>query len=481
MEDRDLEALGRGLGSALGDTIARALDQSVGDSARERRRAADAADGHAAELERRRADAVEACKRRWRAEREAAADEAERAVRAYCGKALEKVAERGVEDPRMPSEINYRERYHAFRSIDERRELLRRIEQTLDLADAAVAGAGALDGDAFLSEQAEWFRESVAALGQLAVAEADDDAAGCACAAGPGGALAAGDDAAEGYYRDAMDVLMSQADAAFADGLGECDGPDGQAGGACGEAARRAELDRLSERLRQAAARADERLEASAAANAAAVGGSKMPLGDLPAYAGRAKCGLRFDPAEVADFGAEVRRAFAKYKQVVMDNGVFAAFSDGSDFGRCNGFSAWFQNWDDWDMEDWDCDLSVYCGDRPGARPQEDIATNIEEDDVEGGDAPERAAEKLRQLNAKRYFGMLDDDYAEHVDAFWYGFRKLMEFASGLYEVKSRPFAKYTGALQDAAVKRARALGVMMDESQLKDFRKQVKRLQRKL
>ena len=125
--------------------------------------------------------------------------------------------------------------------------------------------------------------------------------------------------------------------------------------------------------------------------------------------------------------------------------------------------------------------MSVYCGDRPGARPQEDIATNIEEDDVEGGDTPERAAEKLRQLNAKRYFGMLDDDYAEHVDAFWYGFRKLMEFASGLYEVKSRPFAKYTGALQDAAVKRARALGVMMDELQLKDFRKQVKRLQRKL
>lgn len=113
-----------------------------------------------------------------------------------------------------------------------------------------------------------------------------------------------------------------------------------------------------------------------------------------------------------------------------------------------------------------------YFGEKPGRDVYDDIPTGVEED--EGGDTLERVIERMRKFNGQKYWGLLDDDFSQHVDVFWYGFKKLMENVNGLFELDSRAFGKYCSQVSRTAQESAGELGERMDESQLIAFRKEI-------
>jgi len=95
--------------------------------------------------------------------------------------------------------------------------------------------------------------------------------------------------------------------------------------------------------------------------------------------------------------------AYSKYKKCVADNNMFAAFASTSDYGVL------VQPWRKW--------LSS-------------LSQDSEEDDEEEKELPEfeEIVDYMKQQNAKKYFGMLDEDFVPHVDAFWHGLEMLCTF-----------------------------------------------------
>lgn len=95
--------------------------------------------------------------------------------------------------------------------------------------------------------------------------------------------------------------------------------------------------------------------------------------------------------------------AYSKYKKCVEDNNMFAAFASTSDYGMMTDY------WRSW--------LSK-------------LSREDGEDENEEKEALqyEQVVDYMKTHNAKKYFGMLDEDFVPHVDAFWYGLEMLCEF-----------------------------------------------------
>lgn len=96
--------------------------------------------------------------------------------------------------------------------------------------------------------------------------------------------------------------------------------------------------------------------------------------------------------------------AYSKYKKCVEDNNMFAAFSSTSDYGTMTDY---WRRWFNHISYDEDSD---------------------EEVDKKEDPQFEKVIEYMREHNAEKYFGMLDEDFVPHVDAFWYGVQMLCEF-----------------------------------------------------
>jgi hypothetical protein len=117
--------------------------------------------------------------------------------------------------------------------------------------------------------------------------------------------------------------------------------------------------------------------------------------------------------------------------------------------------------------------MSEFEGEIPGRKKVKDIATDVEED--EGGDSLAKSVERMRDFNKKRYWGMLDDEFDEHVEAFWYGFKKLMEGVNGLYRLNPSAFNKYCNDIAEAAQEAAIEVGAgYMDTHQADEFVKEI-------
>lgn len=219
---------------------------------------------------------------------------------------------------------------------------------------------------------------------------------------------------------------------------------------------------------RTARAEAAHRMRLAGLAQSAA--GRSADLGEMPAFAGDATFSLRFDPDEVAELARMVRASFKTYVSVVRDNGVFAAFSEGSLFGRCVGQTSWLNVWDDWSMEEFDYDASEFLG-AAGVREavRSRIPSGVEEAEGDDDSLPV-AIDRMRRFNTRRYFGMLDDDFKQHVDAFWYGFGKLMEFADGLVDLDICGFQQHCDRVVEQAAARCGDLALLMDDAQLEAY-----------
>lgn len=450
MEDEQIASLAAGLGKAMAEALA------VNDEAREERvaarktSAAEAAEAKRVAEKRSRVlhGVIDSFESERRARRRAAMD----AVADYCDKARADVLEPLKKDPRMPRCINYLERYRALMGMDDRSAVLSRLGATLDLADK-ILDVGEVDAQEALTEAADDYARKVALLDGIQVADADRMPEG-----GQREALRPPVAAAPAPFEMAVAI-----EAAFAGAMGGLPAIEAEKFEEI-EAAKVREK-AIGDQLEAAEEATVKAAEAIMRSRAESVAGAVLAVSHPADFDGEIVVKTTEDVGRVRELSAEVRKSFDTFAKVVRDNGLFAAFASEGSYGACSGarFSWW---WDDIIEEE-------YHGDKPGLEVYDDIPTGVEED--EGGDALEVSIDRMREFNKQEYWGLLDDDFSRHVDAFWYGFKKLMENVNGMFELDSRAFGAYCDQVSRAAQDAAGELGERMDASQLEAFRKEVK------
>lgn len=428
------------------DKLKDALDETVGASAKAR----EAEEAFLRELAEARASSLANLKRRWRSEREAAGALVQRRVREYARAVSASLKDSLSRDRRMPVTINHLERYSTMKAIQDRGKLLARIEQTLALARTAAARAGELDPQGAVEEAAGKYRAGLVEVSRIRVAPVEDE----------------GDEEADvpptsESGEGLLASLMGDADSAFSDEGFSFDA------GAVGDASREARREEFEKDLQAAVDRAGDLHARRLAQNARAAVGATVELDDLEKFAGTVEVSARFNAGEVAELADLVDASFKTFSSVVKDNGLFAAFSEGSPFGRCVGFASWASGWDDWDAMEYRYDDSEYGGDPIGREYVRSRIPTAIEDVEDDGDSLRISIDRMREFNARRYFGLLDDDFKQHVDAFWYGFGKLMEAANGMFEVDMRSYLRYRDRITSVVAIRCGDLALLMDDGQL--------------
>lgn len=155
------------------------------------------------------------------------------------------------------------------------------------------------------------------------------------------------------------------------------------------------------------------------------------------------------------------------YKRVVADCGLFCAFGSGSPHGICRG-SSYF-------VYDSRLDEDVLVGEYDGAtrydvRREVAIPELVDEASTDGGDTLEVAVARMREFNGRRYDGVLDEDPARHVNAFWYGLKKLSQYCEAAVRVDVRAWDCLIDKVQFAYDEPVGRLATQMDDKQVEAF-----------
>ena len=454
MDAEEIAALAAGLGKAMVEGMA------ANDIAREERTTArkqeQAQERDAQATMKRCYDAMERIRKEEADEDQRMVQPAVEEVEAYCDAVKSEVLKGLKHDVRMPSTINYLERYNALVGMQDRKEVLRLIDLTIDAAEKIVQSAAVVDAPAALGDAAFNYAQRVARLNGILVGKPADDASQApqGFATSQGGADGAGTaEAAEQACLAALgdrspleaEVLRMQRDS-------------------------NARAQKVSAKIAEASNAAKSAAAQMRRARAARVEGEAFHVGDIAAFTGKASAEMQHDQAQLLELVELVRTSFKTFSQVVRDNGLFAAFSEEGSYGSCSGYV--FDDWWNDDLED------EYIGLKPGEGKYGDIATDVCED--KGGDSLERTIERMRTFNKQRYWGMLDDDFSQHVNAFWYGFKKLMQNTNTLFKVDLQAFNAYLDAVRDQAESAAASFCSRMDHSQVSEFCNEIKKREKK-
>ena len=403
-----------------------------------------------------RSEALEKVKDFLTLERRANRHKVVSAVGTYCSKAREVALDRLKNDKRMPRSINYVERYNALLGMDNRAEVLRRLDQTIAKAELIIDEAGEVDVDSALTEAARAYADAVRLLDGIVVCAAEEQIEDKTKEV-PLSLLTNRIESDEQLHQaidNAFDKAFDSQTDVEAELLAKI-------------ANRNERMDKLKQQVVDAMLLAEEEVKATMHVDAQSVVGNVLTLPTLPEFEGGTVLAAELEVDELRELAVEVRRSFRTFKQVVQDNGLFAAFASEGTFGACNGwrFGYW---WDDFLY-----DMSEFEGEIPGRSKMKDIATDVEED--EGGDSPKKSVERMREFNKKRYWGMLDDDFDEHVEAFWYGFKKLMEGVNGMYRMNPSTFNQYCNNIAEDAQEATLDVGAgYMDSHQASEFVKEI-------
>ena len=445
MDAEEIAALAAGLGKAMVEGMA------ANDIAREERTTArkqeQAQERDAQATMKRCYDAMERIRKEEADEDQRMVQPAVEEVEAYCDAVKSEVLKGLKHDVRMPSTINYLERYNALVGMQDRKEVLRLIDLTIDAAEKIVQSAAVVDAPAALGDAAFNYAQRVARLNGILVGKPADDASQApqGFATSQGGADGAGTaEAAEQAFLEA-EALRMQRDS-------------------------NARAQKVSAKIAEASNAAKSAAAQMRRARAARVEGEAFHVGDIAAFTGKASAEMQHDQAQLLELVELVRTSFKTFSQVVRDNGLFAAFSEEGSYGSCSGYV--FDDWWNDDLED------EYIGLKPGEGKYGDIATDVCED--KGGDSLERTIERMRTFNKQRYWGMLDDDFSQHVNAFWYGFKKLMQNTNTLFKVDLQAFNAYLDAVRDQAKSAAASFCSRMDHSQVSEFCNEIKKREKK-
>ena len=383
----------------------------------------------------------------------AARKSAVRAVDTYVRRVESDALARARKQAGVVGPLKMERRYAAFLRMEDKAELLTRLEQTLafievklrantvDRVHTAYDAAGAL------------VLQGVARLSDVRVADAVPLDADLLCTQLEQMRCAA----------DATD-LAGMITATFESELAATGSQD--AGASVGDVAGDVALERELTNVRGAAQRARLAAQAYRAERAARVAGSAVEPSSLPELACVA-CEAACDAGLLAELLAQVKKSFETYRRVVADGGLFSAFGTGSPHGICSGLS-----YLDYDSR---LDEDVLVGEYDGAtrhnvRREVAIPELVEEDSAEGGDSLEVAVARMREFNGRRYDGVLDEDPARHVNAFWYGLKKLSQYCEAAVRVDERAWDCFIDKAQYAYDDPVGRLAAQMDDKQVAAF-----------
>lgn len=344
-------------------------------------------------------------------------------------------------------------RYAAFLRMEDKAELLARLEQTLAFIEVKLRANTAAKVRTAYDVAGALVLQGTARLSDVRVVDAVPLDADLLCTQLEQMRCAA----------DATD-LAGMITATFESELSATgpQGTDGFAGDVAGDVA----LERELTNVRGAAQRARLAAQAYRAERAARIAGSMVELSGLPEPACVA-CEMACDAGLLSELFVQVKKAFETYRRVVADGGLFCAFGTGSPHGICCGTS-----YLDYDSR---LDEDVLVGEYDGAtrhtvRREVPIPELVDEASAEGGDSLEVAVVRMREFNGRRYDGVLDEDPARHVNAFWYGLKKLSQYCEAAVRVDERAWDCFIDKVQYAYDEPVGRLAAQMDDKQVAAF-----------
>lgn len=383
----------------------------------------------------------------------AARESAVRAVDAYVRRVESDALARARKQTGVVGPLQIKRRYAAFLRMEDKAELLARLEQTLAFIEVKLQANTADRVRAAYDAAGALVLQGAARLSDVRVADAVPLDADLLCAQLEQMRCAA----------DATD-LAGTITATFESELAATGSQD--AGGHVDDVVSDVALERELTNVRGAAQRARLAAQAYRAERAARVAGSTVEPVSLPEPACVA-CETSFDAGLLAELLAQVKKSFETYRRVVADGGLFSAFGTGSPHGICSG-----TNYYEYDSR---YDEDVLVGEYDGAtrhnvRREVAIPELVEEVSAEGGDSLEIAVARMREFNGRRYDGVLDEDPARHVNAFWYGLKKLSQYCEAAVRVNERAWDCFIDKVQFAYDDPVGRLAAQMDEKQVAAF-----------
>lgn len=387
----------------------------------------------------------------------AARESAVRAVDSYVRRVESAALARARKQAGVVGPLQLERRYAAYLRMEDKAELLTRLEQTLSFIEVKLR-ANTVDRVRAAYDAAEALvLQGVARLSDVRVAEAVPLDADLLCTQLEQMRCAADATDLAGMITATFESELSTTGSQDADGL-----VNDVAGDVAGDVA----LERELTNVRGAAQRARLAAQTYRAERAARVAGNTVEPVSLPEPACVA-CETTCDAEELSELLAQVKKSFETYRRVVADGGLFCAFGSGSPHGICRGSS-----YLDYDSR---LDEDVLVGEYDGAtrhdvRREVAIPELVDEASAEGGDSLEVAVARMREFNGRRYDGVLDEDPARHVNAFWYGLKKLSQYCEAAVRVDVRAWDCFIDKVQFAYDEPVGRLATQMDDKQVEAF-----------
>lgn len=382
-----------------------------------------------------------------------ARDSAVRAVDTYVRRVESDALARARKQAGVVGQLQMKRRYAAFLRMEDKAELLARLEQTLAFIEVKLRANTADRVRAAYDAAGALVLQGAARLSDVRVADAVPLDADLLCTQLEQMRCAA----------DATD-LAGMITATFESELSATGSQD--AGGHVDDVASDVALERELANVRGAAQRARLAAQAYRAERAARVAGSTVEPSSLPELACVA-CEAACDAGLLAELLAQVKKSFETYRRVVADSGLFCAFGAGSPHGICRGSS--YFDYDD--RLDEDVLVGEYDGaTRHNVRREVAIPELVDETSADGGDSLEIAVARMREFNGRHYDGVLDEDPARHVNAFWYGLKKLSQYCEAAVRVDERVWDCFIDKVQYAYDEPVGRLAAQMDDKQVAAF-----------
>lgn len=391
----------------------------------------------------------------------AARESAVRAVDGYVRRVESAALARARKQAGVVGPLQMERRYAAFLRMEDKAELLARLEQTLAFIEVKLRANTADRVRAAYDAAGTLVLQGVARLSDVRVVDAVPLDADLLCTQLEQLRCAA----------DATDladmITMTFESELSATGPRDAGGfAGGFAGGVAGDVAGDVALERELTNVHGAAQRARLAAQAYRAERAARVARSTVEPISLPESACVA-CETACDAGELSELLAQVKKSFETYRRVVADGGLFCAFGAGSPHGICRG-SSYF----DYDAR---FDEDVLVGEYDGAtrhnvRCEVAIPELVDEASADGGDSLEVAVARMYEFNARRYDGVLDEYPARHVNAFWYGLKKLSQYCEAAVRVDERAWDCFIDKVQFAYDEPVGRLATQMDDKQVAAF-----------
>lgn len=383
----------------------------------------------------------------------AARESAVRAVDGYVRRVEGAALARARKQASVVGSLQMERRYAAFLRMEDKAELLARLEQTLVFIEVKLRANTADKVCAAYDAAGAMVLQDVARLGDVRIVDAVPLDADLLCTQLEQMRCAA----------DATD-LAGMITATFESEL-SATGSQG-AGGSASDVAGDVALERELTNVHGAAQRARLAAQAYRAERAARVAGSTVEPVSLPESACVA-CETACDAGKLSELLAQVKKSFETYRRVVADGGLFCAFGSGSPHGVCSGLSYF-----DYDSR---LDEDVLVGEYDGAtrhnvQLEVPIPELVDEASAEGGDSLKVAVARMQEFNGRRYDGVLDEDPVRHVNAFWYGLKKLSQYCEAAVRVDERAWDCFIDKVQFAYDEPVGRLATQMDDKQVAAF-----------